>query len=326
MKLSIVIPHYTEGLEVITPLLDSIKIQQDIDFGEIEAIIVNDGDTKALQPYLFTDYPFKIGVHTIEHKGVSAARNYGLDRAEGEYVMFCDTDDMFCSMFALQVYFKAMKEAPYCIIRGSFIEDQFIDGEWKLIRHDNDLSFVHGKMFRKQFLLDNELRFDEELTIHEDGYFVALANLVSQGNIRETQVATYLWKYRDDSVVRKDSELYLFKTYGNLMDTRIKLCRQLKNREMWTEYFQTISKTVWDSYYDFQKPDCLKPENAELILKAKKNFKRFYTEFAEDYKSININDIAAMKYLCHDNAFKNGMRVEQQTISQFLTEIVLLKG
>ena len=43
MKLQILIPQYNETNEIIKPLLDSIAIQQNIDFNEIGVIIVNDG-------------------------------------------------------------------------------------------------------------------------------------------------------------------------------------------------------------------------------------------------------------------------------------------
>ena len=43
MKLSILIPQYKETEEQVKPLLDSIALQQNIDFNEIEVVIVNDG-------------------------------------------------------------------------------------------------------------------------------------------------------------------------------------------------------------------------------------------------------------------------------------------
>ena len=43
MKLQILIPQYNESDEVVKPLLDSIALQQNIDFKEIGVIIVNDG-------------------------------------------------------------------------------------------------------------------------------------------------------------------------------------------------------------------------------------------------------------------------------------------
>ena len=44
MKLQILIPHYRESAETIRPLLDSIAIQQNVDFSEIGVIICHDGE------------------------------------------------------------------------------------------------------------------------------------------------------------------------------------------------------------------------------------------------------------------------------------------
>ena len=43
MKLQILVPHYKETIEEISPLLDSIAVQQNVDFSEIGVIICNDG-------------------------------------------------------------------------------------------------------------------------------------------------------------------------------------------------------------------------------------------------------------------------------------------
>jgi len=52
-KLQILIPQYNEDENMIKPLLDSIAIQQDIDFNDIEVFIGNDGsDTKLSTEFL----------------------------------------------------------------------------------------------------------------------------------------------------------------------------------------------------------------------------------------------------------------------------------
>ena len=97
-KLQILIPHYKETVDEIKPLLDSIAIQQNVDFGEIGVVICHDGGTAINLP----KYPFQISQITQDHKGVSAARNACLDAATADYVMFCDADDMFynaCAWF-----------------------------------------------------------------------------------------------------------------------------------------------------------------------------------------------------------------------------------
>ena len=106
MKLQILVPQYKETDEIIKPLLDSIAIQQNVDFNEIGVIIVNDGSDVHLTDELLNSYPFKIEYYLEEHRGVSGTRNSCLDHAEADYVMFCDADDMFYNACGLWIIFR----------------------------------------------------------------------------------------------------------------------------------------------------------------------------------------------------------------------------
>ena len=91
-RISIVIPVYNVS-EYVGFCIDSILEQTMTDY---EIILVNDGSTdNSLE--IIKDYekrfPDKITVYSIENHGVSYARNYGVERAKGEYVLFVDSDD-----------------------------------------------------------------------------------------------------------------------------------------------------------------------------------------------------------------------------------------
>ena len=60
MILQILIPQYKETDDIIHPLLDSIKIQKNVNFNDIGVIIVNDGTDIRLSDKLLKSYPFKI--------------------------------------------------------------------------------------------------------------------------------------------------------------------------------------------------------------------------------------------------------------------------
>lgn len=323
--LSIIVTHYNEPEEVCRPLFDSIAVQEGLNFDDLEVIVVNDGTENVLPKEFFDKYTYRIRTYEKEHAGISAARNYGLDRAKHEFVAFCDCDDMFNMVLSLYQYQMFMEEADYDVICGAFLEEQFVDGKLTTLRHDADITFIHGKFYKKKFLLDNNIRFYEDVMVHEDGCFNGLVRNLTQ-NWKLTQFPLYIWKYNPNSIVRKDSTDFVLKTYDQLMQGRINICNELLNREYITEYRQCVAKTVMDSYYDFQKPNALKPENKEIVLKAKRAFKKFYETFKQDYLEQNVNDIAEIMYICRTLAYKNGLRVEQQTVSEFLTEIVNLKG
>lgn len=321
MKLSFVVTHYNEPWEVCRPWFDSMADQLGVNFENIEILVVEDGGEPIDEAH-FVGYPYKVKTFNFGHKGVSACRNIGLDHATGDYIMFCDCDDRFISAYGIHLFLKAIKQSMFDIVKTPFLEDQVIDGELKLIRHDQDITFIHGKLYRIDFLKDNDLRFDESLTIHEDSYFNVLANMLADGNIHEMSPAVYLWKYRDESIVRKDRDAYVFKTYDHLMNVRRAICRELERRERYAEFYQAISKTFIDSYYDFQKPDCSKPENKEIIEKAERAFADFFKEFRGEYQNVNIKDTAQMMYLCRVNAYMNGLLIERETLQEFINRII----
>lgn len=320
MKISFVVTHYKEAWSVCKPWFDSLKDQLGIDFNDIEVLFVEDGG-EPIDEEVFKEYPFTVRTFNYGHNGVSASRNIGLDNAKGDYVMFCDCDDRFISAYGIHLFMKTIKNGHFDVIKTPFVEDQVIDGELKLIRHDQDITFIHGKLYRREFLNDNLIRFDEELTIHEDSYFNVIANMLAENNIYEMAPAVYLWKYRDDSIVRADRKCYIYKTYDHLMKVRRAITKNLEQRERYAEMYQAISKTIMDSYYDFQRPEALKDENKELIEKAEKAFAEYYREFKDEYKNVSIKDKAQMSYLCRINAFQNGMLIESETFKQFLTRI-----
>ncbi|WP_159566829.1 glycosyltransferase family 2 protein [Budvicia diplopodorum] len=92
--LSIIIPCYNSEYYII-PCLDSIVSQVD---SQVQIIIVNDGSTDNSDTVI-KNYLTEYKDHNISYKnqcnnGVSAARNIGLDYAEGKYITFVDSDDM----------------------------------------------------------------------------------------------------------------------------------------------------------------------------------------------------------------------------------------
>ncbi len=108
-KISIIMPVYNVE-QYVGMCLDSI-VQQTLK--EIEVIIVNDGSTDgslAILKEYESKYPEMIKVYTTENRGVSHARNYGIQRAVGEYVLFVDSDDFLELNMCELLYEKASKD------------------------------------------------------------------------------------------------------------------------------------------------------------------------------------------------------------------------
>ncbi len=322
MTLDIIVPHYKEPWEVCHYLFDSIALQRGISFSNIRVVVVNDGDCLIEKNY-FDGYPYKIEYFVKKHGGVSAARNYGLDHSEADYVMFCDIDDGFLSNYGLHVVFSAMQEG-YDYIYSNFVEETYTaENTMTIVRHDNDFTFMHGKVYRRDFLVKNHLRFDPAMTIHEDGYFNTVALVVAQksGKLKGIETPFYLWRWNDNSTVRKDREDFVLRTYDKLMQTRMGACQSLKDRRYEKEYKTAVCMTVLNSYYDFQKPSYYTAKNEKYLKDAEKAFKKFWNKFGKTFYDCTNGEISEIAQAARANACKNGMLMERQDIKTWLKHI-----
>lgn len=109
IKVSIIVPVYN----VEKYLVNCMESMVNQTLEEIEIIVVNDGSPDnsivILEEYE-KKYPAKVRVFTTENRGVSHARNYGLDRAIGEFVMFVDSDDFIELDMVEKLYTKAVTD------------------------------------------------------------------------------------------------------------------------------------------------------------------------------------------------------------------------
>ena len=231
MKLQILIPQYKETDKIIKPLLDSIELQQAVNLAtDIGVIIVNDGTDVYLSDTLLSSYSYQIDYYKHKHKGVSATRNACLDYATADYIMFCDADDMFYNLCALHIIFREIDKKPFDTFVSKFIEEIRIGDKAEFIDHDLDSTFVHGKVHRRKYLIDNNIRWNEDLTLHEDAYFHILCQQ-STSNIVYCDTSFYLWKFRADSICRSDPH-WVMNTYDHLIKANSALVSQLVERKL----------------------------------------------------------------------------------------------
>ena len=97
-KFSVVVPIYNVE-SYLKETIDSV-INQTIGFEDnIQLILVNDGSTDSSEEICLQyreKYPHNIIYIKQENSGVSSARNKGLEYAEGKYINFLDSDDIWC--------------------------------------------------------------------------------------------------------------------------------------------------------------------------------------------------------------------------------------
>ena len=195
VKISVVMPVYNAS-DYLRPALDSVVHQT---LTDIELICVDDGSTdnslSIIKEYQQTDE--RIRILTENNAGPSIARNKGMARARGEYVIFLDADDFYDETLLEKLYNLAEVEKLDIAVckfdiynnRKAKFEDNIKSDHGEIFLEAGVVSkndypdvilscttgYVWNKLFRREFLVEKELAFDEELRVFEDTHFVVTA-------------------------------------------------------------------------------------------------------------------------------------------------------
>lgn len=324
MKLDILVPQYDEDEKTIKPLLDSLAIQQNVNFDEFGVIICNDGSDTVLPDDFLNSYPFKIEYHKEPHRGVSGTRNACLDYSTAEYVMFCDADDMFYNACGLWIIFQEIENGGFDSLVSVFIEETRHPQTKKAfyINHEMDSTFVHGKVHRRQYLIDNKIRWNPELIIHEDSFFNILCQNLSK-NVKYCQAPFYLWKWRDSSVCRHDPK-YILKTYKNMLKSNDSLIDEFLKRGVQDKAMFYVTFMIFDAYYTMNKPEWIHQENKEYRDMTEKYFSRYFKKRKVLWDNVSAQDKMQISNGVRSRSINEGMQMEAVSIYDWLNHISTL--
>ena len=324
ITLDLIITHYKEPFSVGKPLFDMIGLQRNINFEDVSVILVNDGEENKLSDELFKDYPYRVENMAIPHGGVSRARNAGLQASKADWVIFCDFDDQICNTLGLQLVYSAISEDNKDMYWTKFLEEVPVDGAVKLQPHQRDVVFIHGKIFRRQWLLDNNIRFHNGLTLHEDVFFNQLAQAIAtEERIGAIETGWYLWCSNPNSVGRSYGETFLFDTYDHLLKQRNEMAKEFRKRDMETQVKIVVSKTIIDGYYDFQTTFWRDKKHEKQFKENERWFCTFLKRYGVDYSKCDSKAVALLGNNSRDYHFKNGaFLMECETLGGWLKHLM----
>ena len=267
--ISIIIPVYNTE-QYLRRCINSIL---DSSCGDFEIILVNDGSTDN-SPAICEEYSrqdSRIKVIHQENRGVSSARNHGLDHCQGEWVVFVDSDDFisrdFLNLIARETYqnqdlllFDFAKfiaghvSADYPVHTVSFSGDNML----RLIRRilvprplyaDGSADFRSpcARAYKKSIIDRYSIRFSPSLTVGEDLLFNMEYQLRARSCVY-TSVPVYFYDIHEGSA-----------THGfrsGLLKNHTRLQRQLKKLLEQCRMFPVLE----NEYYSY----CL--ENLTYVL------------------------------------------------------------
>ena len=201
--LEIVINHWDEPWEIVRPGIMMLSIQRRVDWENIGITIIHDGTNK-FPNELLSGLPFEINQVCIPHGGISAARNYAIDNIDATWIKFCDCDDTFAGVYSVSCIMDVLgNSSRHDMLMFPFVFDPYYGNQTVV---DGSPVFIHDKIFRRSFLIQNDLRFNEDLSFSEDFAFNSIIKTVidsSRVGKIESNFPIYVWVQRRDGVANR---------------------------------------------------------------------------------------------------------------------------
>lgn len=259
MKLSIVVPVYNVE-QYILPCIQSI-FRQGLSEEDFELILVNDGTEDNSFDMISDIISGHNNIVVIEqsNQGLSVARNTGLSKASGQYVLFLDSDDLLIDNTLSQLLTLTNDHVVDLLIAGfvkknneeintlntSITTDYIIEyktaSDYFLNEFNPEQCYVWRTIYRKAFLDEHQLRFIPGIYF-EDVPFTTECLLKAKDCIRTTLVF-YVYRQRENSIV---SSINLKK----ILD------------------FNTVFARLWEMYTTYSLPVEIKKQLMNTIFKS----------------------------------------------------------
>lgn len=326
---TVIVPAYNSS-RTIERCIRSLLKQT---YSHKEIIIVDDGSTDNT-PFICHKYmeSFDIKYYSAPHGGVSAIRNLGLEKANGEYVMFVDADDYVKKNFiekmvsALETAKCDMCICSYlrvvyndCYPIKEFQKGGIVSRNKYLIDTLKDpghhyFGVIWNKIFKTDIIRNNNIRFSKDITLGEDFVFsLEYLRYAKKVNVIEDKLIYYCYqdvntlsrikeKKISDCEKEMDNRNLIYKTYVDVM----------KNTGLFSKYQKQINR-YWIFFYLRQKYD--------LIFKYKwsKEEKTLWLKEISDNKNVIE---ALKKYKKSEITTQYACYIVTQTTKNIIKEVI----
>lgn len=225
IKVSIIVPVYNIPENILRQCIES-TINQTLK--EIEVILVDDGSTddsgKICDEYASKDKRIK-AIHK-KNGGLSAARNTGLEKTTGEWITFLDSDDWIDAHTCEDTYKLGVESNSDVVIFGTIQEFKHYNNPFKyhysdgtlfegercqelqceILKFDGNIATAWGKLFNRQFLVENGLEHNAELRQGSEGIEFNIRVFEKVKRAYFTDHIYYHYIYNPNSISAKHDE------------------------------------------------------------------------------------------------------------------------
>lgn len=208
--ISVIIPAYNAEKTIenaVKSIVDSAINDK------FEIIIVENGSTdNTLEIAIKLKKTYKGIMVYQSQKGVSNARNLGIEKANGEWICFVDADDLLCKdAFEFyydeirkkdaDLYFFSYKKNNRLIIMEEKVKKSMPKYICMVLENPTKYLTVWAKLFRKSILQEYKIKFDTDLVMSEDSVFM-LEYMIKCNAIAMSEKCVYKYRMYQESATR----------------------------------------------------------------------------------------------------------------------------
>lgn len=257
-KISVIVPVYNVE-DYLEDALNSIVNQT---FDDIEVLMIDDGSTDNSR-YIIEKYALDYDNFYAFHKkndGLPITRNYGLKFAKGEYVYFMDSDDFLISDAFEKMYNCASKYNSDVVTANFYryndnktwfhIINEYVFNELESNLYNVNLNQYHkliwdmpvwNKIYKKEFLDENNIRFVNDRVIFEDNIF-STEIYIKAKTVSVLKDCVYCWRKR---VFNESLSQSHDKNRGNELFVMAKTVNELLTENIQDKDILTKKYTKW---------------------------------------------------------------------------------
>ena len=325
-KITCIVPVYNT-CEYLENCIDSLIHQS---YPNIEVILINDGSTDRSPEICnyYAEYSKKIKVIHQENSGVSKARNTGLERATGDYITFCDSDDWISTdAYITMISYMQHSDANIAFF-NSTIENvgnvsytrakqlptkictpyemlELMKGEVRSKLLSTFFFSVHNKIYHRSAIFDKSnipMKFNENVKYLEDGIFnLDSFKLWEKGFVTNTPF--YHRNIRPNSAMNISDQklvyIQMLQSYQIMIDKAasysskaVDIVKSARDRALIYYLRQLLMMNDFDMFIQFAKEyiqeESMYSQLVELLLAHCKN--KFYSEEKSKQGYLNLEE------------------------------------
>lgn len=273
--IDVIIPAYNAH-KTIKNTLKSIASQ--INNTDLNVYVVNDGSMRNYKNEVdfFSRFLSIKELRLKRNSGPGVARQYGIDNSNSKYIVFIDSDDEFVSTNALKLLYEEIETNNYDEVISSFYNQKENN---ELIEVYEDTTWLHGKIYRREFLEKNNIKFNNT-SANEDNGFNQLIFL-NNAKIGIIHNFTYIWKYNKDSITRRNNGEYFLKGLNGFVYNMTWAFEIAEERNLVSDNFiKSLYDTVFVIYYYYL--EFFNHKDIDNLLKDSKKIIKMYKKYQKD--------------------------------------------